>query len=150
MENESIVQAWDKLNKINNEIELIETLISTKFDIGSSKLKEILTACSTTKNDMFINSIISKDENIIKLSQLYQNKIGYENYIRKEISRMKMSEPALCIAFLREYYLKENHPLSWKEIADEMCLSEKSCRRYYDEYCGKTPKNNTWILNDQN
>ena len=40
--NLTIVEAWNELNKINNKINLLETLIETQYSIGSSKLKEIL------------------------------------------------------------------------------------------------------------
>lgn len=136
----SIVQAWDELNKINNKIDLLETLIKTKLDISASKLKEILVSCSFTNNDKFINSIVSKDEDVILLASKYQSKNAWENYIRSEIERLKLSDISICIAFLKEY----KH-LTWEEIVKEMIMSEKQCRRYYDKYKGKTPKENDYF-----
>ena len=139
----TIIEAWNELNKINNQIDLLETLIATKLSIGSSKLKEILTKCSFTNNDKFINSIASKDDDVIKLRGLYDSRNAYENYIRNEISRTKLSEPAICVAFLKEYYIgDDNKRLTWQDIAREMGYSEKQCRRYYDEYKGATPIDN--------
>lgn len=149
IEHLTIIQAWNELNKINNEIDLLETLITTKMDIGSSKLKEIMTSCSVTSNDKFINSIISKDENVIKLGGLYDSKNGYETYIRNEIRINKVSEPALCIAFLKEYYLKDGKRMTWDDIEKEMNLSKSQCKRYYyEDYKGQTPSKNSWHKSD--
>jgi len=145
IEHLSIIEAWNELNKINNHIELLETKIKTKFDIGSSKLKEILTKCSVVGNDKFINSIISQDKDIETLGNLYDSKYAYETYIRNEIRISKISTPAICIAFLKEYYLKnDNKRMTWDDIALEMGYSSKQCKRFYDEYKGYTPKENSW------
>lgn len=136
----TIIEAWDALNKINNDIDLLETLIKTRLDISASKLKEILVSCTFTNNDRFINSIASKDEDIVRLSLKYQSKNAYENYIRNEINRLKLSDMSLCIAFLKEY-----KKLTWEEIAKEMTYSIKQCKRYYDEYKGKAPNDNSWF-----
>ena len=145
----SIVQAWDKLNKINNKIALLETLIATQYNISSSKLKDILTNCSVASNDKFINMITSKDDNVIKLREQYSLKNAYENYILNEIKLLKLSEPSLCIAFLKEYSLKkDNKRYSWDDIAKEMGFSIAQCRRYYDEYKGRTPSDNSWSIDD--
>lgn len=145
----TIIEAWNELNKINNHIDLLETVLKTKLDIGSSKLKEIMISCSVNGNNKFINSIISQDEDIIKLNGLYDSKNAYEKYIRNEIRISKVSEPALCIAFLKEYYLKDNKRLTWNDISREMCLSERQCKRYYyEDYKGQTPKDNSWHLDD--
>ena len=143
----TIVQAWNELNKINNDIDLLETLIKSRLGISSSKLKEILVKCSITNNDKFINSISRNDVDIIKLANLYDSKNAYEIYIRNEIKISKLSEPALCIAFLKEYYLKNNKKMTWEDIAKEMSMSIAQCRRYYDEYKGYTPKANEYFEN---
>lgn len=147
VEHLTIIQAWNELNKINNHIGLLETKIKKRFDISSSKLKEILIKCSIANNDKFINSIISNDEDIIKLGGLYDSKNAYETYIRNEIRIAKMSTPAICIAFLKEYYLKkDNKKMTWEDISKEMGYSVAQCRRYYDEYKGYTPRENEWHL----
>lgn len=147
--NLTIVEAWNELNKINNKINLLETLIETQYSIGSSKLKEILTSCSVTSNDKFINMVTSKDANAIELKKQYLLKNAYENYILNEIKFLKLSEPSLCIAFLKEYSLKkDNKRYSWDDIAIEMGFSVAQCRRYYDEYKGRTPSDNSWSIDD--
>lgn len=147
--NLTIVEAWNELNKINNKINLLETLIETQYSIGSSKLKEILTSCSVTSNDKFINMITSKDANAVELKKQYLLKNAYENYILNEIKFLKLSEPSLCIAFLKEYSLrKDNKRYSWDDIAIEMGYSAKQCKRYYDEYKGRTSSDNSWSIDD--
>lgn len=140
MKEQSIIKAWDKLNEINNKIELKTTLLATKTGIKSNRLKEIMVQCSFGNNDAFINSIIARNELGKELRKLYISKNAYETYIYKEIERTKLSTPALCIAFLKEY-----KKLTWRKVAKEMKYSVAQCRRYYDEYLGKTPKDNTWI-----
>lgn len=136
----SLIEAWDILNGINNQIDLYETLVETKAGISCSKLKEVLVSCSFTNNDKFINSIIFKDEHTTKLTELYRSKQGYEEYIRNEFERLKLSNVAICIAFMKEY-----KKMTWKEIASELDYSDKQCKRYYYEYKGQTPKENNFV-----
>ena len=145
----NLIKAWNELNKINNKINLLETLIEKHYDIGCSKLRDVLVNCSISSNDKFINMIISKDENALKLQEQYSLKVAYETYILNEIKILKLSEPRLCIAFLKEYSLKkDNKRYSWDDIAKEMGFSVAQCRRYYDEYKGCTPSNNSWSIED--
>lgn len=145
----TIIDYWNELNKINNKISLLETLLKTQYSIGSSKLKEILTNCSVSNSDKFINMITSKDENALDLREQYIRRNAYENYILNEIKILKLSEPSLCIAFLKEYSLKkDNKRYSWEDIAKEMGFSVAQCRRYYDEYKGRTPSDNSWSIDD--
>lgn len=135
----SLIQAWDELNKINNRINLRETLLSSRLDIGAMKLKEVITTCTFNGNDKLINNIIANDEDALTLRELYKSQKAYEIYIMDEIGRMKLSTPALCVAFLKDYEHK-----TWEEIAKIIDYSTKQCKRYYDEYHGKTPQNNSW------
>lgn len=145
--NSGIIDAWNKLNKVNNKISLLETLIENQYDIKSSKLKDILTSCSVSNSDKFINAIVSKDDHALELREQYKLKNAYENYILNEIKILKLSEPSLCIAFLKEYSLKkDNKRYSWEDIAKEMGFSVAQCRRYYDEYKGRTPDDNSWVV----
>lgn len=140
----SLIQAWNELNKINNKINFKETLLSTRLDIGTMKLKEVITSCTFNGNDKLINNIITNDEDAITLRELYKAQRAYEIYIMDEINRMKLSSPALCIAFLREYQHKK-----WNEIAKFFGYEKKQCQRYYDEYLGKTPQDNNWLKDSQ-
>lgn len=140
----SIIEVWNKLEKIKNDIEYLETDLITNYDIKPNKLKEILVSCTSHSNDTMINAIIRNDKQIEKLRKLYIDKNNCENYILKEINRMKLSEPALAIAFLKEY-----KKMTWHQISKQLDYSEKSARRYYAEYKGKTPKNNTFLKDDQ-
>ena len=153
VEHLTIIEAWNELNKINNHIELLETKLKTNLDVSSSKLKEILTKCSIVNNDKFINSIAINDNDMIKLSGLYDSRNAYETYIRNEIKISKISSPAICVAFLKEYYLRDdNKKMTWVDISKEMGFSIAQCRRYYEEYKGYTPKENEWFqdLSSQN
>lgn len=140
----SIVEVWNKLEKIKNDIEYLETEITINYGIKASKLKEVLVSCSTHSNDTMINAIIRNNSQVERLRKKYVERNNCENYIYKEIDRMKLSEPALIIAFLKDY-----KKMTWNQIAKQMDYSEKSVRRYYNEYKGKTPKNNTFIKDDQ-
>lgn len=140
--NLDLITAWNKLNKINNRIDLKKTLIATRTDIKANKLKEILVQCSVGNNDLIISLIHSNDKDIIELGELYMSKYGYEKFIFNEIKCMKASEEALCVGFLKEY-----EKLTWKKIAKRLNFSERQCQRYYyDDYLPKkkgiTPKNN--------
>lgn len=141
----SLVEAWDELNKINIEIEFLETEIAKSNNISSSKLKEILVQCSISNNDKFINSLVSNDRRTSKLDSLYISQKNYEKYIRNKIKISKLTEPIICVAFLKEYYLKkDNKRMSYEDIAKEMGYSVRQVKRYYSEYKGKTPSDNSW------
>lgn len=145
METMSLVEAWDELNKINIEIEFLETEIAKSNNISSSKLKEILVQCSISNNDKFINSLVSNDRRTSKLDSLYISQKNYEKYIRNKIKISKLTEPIICVAFLKEYYLKkDNKRMSYEDIAKEMGYSVRQVKRYYSEYKGKTPSDNSW------
>ncbi len=145
METMSLVEAWNELNKINIEIEFLETEIAKSNNISSSKLKEILVQCSISNNDKFINSLVSNDRRTSKLDSLYISQKNYEKYIRNKIKISKLTEPIICVAFLKEYYLKkDNKRMSYEDIAKEMGYSVRQVKRYYSEYKGKTPSDNSW------
>lgn len=145
LETMSLVEAWNELNKINIEIEFLETEIAKSNNISSSKLKEILVQCSISNNDKFINSLVSNDRRTSKLDSLYISQKNYEKYIRNKIKISKLTEPIICVAFLKEYYLKkDNKRMSYEDIAKEMGYSVRQVKRYYSEYKGKTPSDNSW------
>lgn len=147
--NMDLVTAWDKLNKINNSIELYETLIATRLDVKANKLKEILVSCTISDNDKLINLLLSKDEDAQVLKRKYCEKKAYEIFILNEFDLYRRSEASVCVAFLREYALKpDKSKYSWDEIAEEMHCSISQCRRYYDEYKGVTPSDNSWSTNE--
>ena len=137
----TIVEAWIELNKINNRIDLLEKTIITKFDISSSKLKEVLTQCSVVNNDRFINAIVAKEKGLPELSELYKAKKAWEEYIDNEIEITKATEPEICVAFLKEYKGETN-----KEISHELKdCSISTVKRLYAKYKGKTPPENDWF-----
>lgn len=143
----TLIEAWDELNKTNNRIDLIEKQIATAFDISASKLKEVMTQCSFSSTDKHLNMIISKDERISQWFDLRQARIDYERIAHNELQRLKLTEPVICVAFLREYYLKDdNKKLTWEEIAKEMGYSLPQVKRfYYEDYKGRTPKDNSYF-----
>lgn len=140
----SIVEVWNRLNKIDNQIDYIQTEIANNYNISASKLKEVLVSCSSNANSNMINSIIRTDKLFTQLRKLYVDRNNCENYIYKEIDRMKLSEPALTIAFMKDY-----KRMTWNQIAKEMDYSVAQVRRYCDEYKGKTPKNNNFVKDEQ-
>lgn len=144
VEHLTIMQAWQELIGINYRIDLFETLREVNGDVKSSKVKEILTTGGFISNNAMLNTILKKDEYSDRLKSLYDSRKAYENFIEKEIERLKIADIHLAVAFLKEY-----KKLKWKEIAKQLSYSEKQVRRYYDEYKGKTPKNNTFIKDDQ-
>lgn len=141
----TIIEAWNELNRILNHIQLLETQLASRLNIKASKLQEVMVQCSIVSNNGFINAIASKDEDYLTLQNLRKSQEAYERYIMNEIKINKLSQPALCVAFLKEYYLKkDNKKMSWDDIADEMGYSIRQCKRYYSEYKGLTPSDNTW------
>ena len=144
--NLSIIEAWNELDGINNQINLFETLKETNNEETpkSVRLKEILVSGGKVNNDTICNAIINTDKYSEKLLSLYISKTAYEKYILEEIRRLKISAPAVCIAFLKEY-----QKLTWKEMTKVMDYSIAQCRRYYDEFKGKTPKNNSFLKDEQ-
>ena len=148
----TLVEAWNELNKVLNEIQLKETLITTRMDIGANKLKEILTQCTVINNDKFINAISSNDADFLRLRELYEEQRAWETYIDNEMLISKLSQPVICIAFLKEYYLKkDDKKMTWEDISKKMGYSIAQCKRFYDEYRGYTPSDNcSEVLSSQN
>ena len=138
------MQAWKELIGINYRIDLFETLREVNGDIKSSKVKEILVKGGFISNNAMLNTILKKDEYSDRLKSLYETKKAYEDFIGLEIERLKVSDIHLAVAFLKEY-----KKMKWKDVAKQLSYSEKQVRRYYDEYKGKTPKNNEFFKDDQ-
>lgn len=142
----TLVEIWNELNKIENQIDFLKTQIASTYDISASKLKEVMTQCSFSSADKHIEILISKDERVPRLLELEKARDEYKILAYNEIRRLKLTEPAICIALLKEYKLKDDGKrMTWEDISEEMGYSIPQCRRYYDEYKGKTPKDNSWF-----
>jgi hypothetical protein len=140
----TIVEAWSELKSTDNKIDLLETLRTTKKGIKNIKLKEILVSGGKVNNSGILNAIIECDEYSEQLHELYKAKNAYEKYIFEEVDRLKRTNPSIVIGFLKEY-----QKLNWEEISKITIYSIAQARRYYDDYKGKTPKNNTFIKDEQ-
>jgi hypothetical protein len=141
VEHLTIMQAWKELIGINYRIDLFETLRDVNGDVKASKVKEILVKGGFISNNAMLNTILKKDEYTDRLKGLYDSKKAYEDFIELEIERLKVSDIHLAVAFLKEY-----KKMKWKDIAKQLDYSIAQVRRYYDEYKGKTPKNNEFFL----
>lgn len=135
--NLTISKAWSELKGIDNQIDLLETLRTTKTDIKGVKLKDILVSGGIVNNNAILNAIVSVDEYSARLNELYKAKNAYEKYILDEVDRIKRNNPCVVIGFLKDY-----QKMKWEEIGKTLNYSDRQCRRYYDEYKGKTPKDN--------
>lgn len=124
----NIIEAWKELNKINNDIELLEGIVKVE-NPRWNKLKEVLNNCKTNIDDKFINSISSDDINVLNLKKKYYEKNLYENYIYKELERLKVSDFVLAIVFLKDY-----KNLTWDKISYMTNYSERQLRRLYNIY----------------
>lgn len=145
----TLVEIWNEINKIENKIDFLKTQIANTYDISASKLKEVMTQCSFSSADKHINILISKDERVPRLLELEKARDEYKILAYNEKQRLKLTEPAICIAFLKEYCLKDDGKrMTWEDIAKEMGYGIAQCRRYYDEYKGRTPKKNDWFTDD--
>lgn len=142
----TLVEAWNELNKVTIRKEFIETQLAKAYDISASKVKEVMTQCSFSGADKHLNMIISKDERASEWFDLRQAELDYERLAHDEMQRLKISDPAICIAFLKEYYLKkDNKKMTWEDIAKKMGYSVRQCKRYYyEDYKGMTPYDNAW------
>ena len=128
----TIIQAWKEVVGINNKINLFETLRDINGNVKSSKAKEILVQGGFINSDSMINVIMKKDEYTDKLKSLYDSKKAYEEYIEKEIDRLKVTDIQLAVAFLKDY-----KKMKWQDIAKKLSYSKAQIRRFYDEYKGK-------------
>lgn len=130
--NLNIITAFNEIKKIENKMQLIEELVEIRCGISANKLQEILVQCSFN-NDKFLNALAFKEKETEHYIDLYKARNAYQNYILTEKERLKLSEPAFCIAFMKEY-----QRMTWKQIAKYMNYSVKQCQRYYfDEYLEK-------------
>lgn len=142
----TISEAWNELKKIDNQISLYETLRVSKSKTAPKTvaLKDIIISGGCSNNYALLNAFTAVDEYTENLHALYIQKNAYEKYILDEITRMKISSPGIVIGFLKDY-----QKMTWLQIEHEMKYSDKQCRRYYDEYKGKTPRNNSFCKDDQ-
>ena len=137
----TVIEAWNELQKVLNNIDLIKTKLKCRTDIKASRLKEILVQCSIVDNSQFINAIIANDNDFLKLWQYNQEKCGYELFIQNEIKRLKVSDLELCILFLKEY-----KKLTWEEIEKEIHYSVRKCKQVYYDYKEKAEK--VWHIDE--
>lgn len=138
IENLTLFKAWSEIEGIDNKINLIKTLRETAGSLSASQLKEILVQGGFKGNDAMLNAISKKDGYTKSLQILYKSKNAYEKYILDEIDRLKISEPHIAIGYLRDYKKEK-----WDKIAKKMNFDKRQCQRYYDEYKGRTPQNNS-------
>ena len=129
MDHLSIFTAYYEIKAIERKIDLLLTLRATTEGIKPNRLKEMLVDGGFRENDVILNAIIKKDKYTESLQLLYKEKNAYENYILKEIDNLKLKDPCLAIAYLRDY-----KRLKWNEIAKEINYSERQTRRYYKQY----------------
>ena len=133
--NLDLIKSFNELKRIENKMKLIEELVEIRMGISASKIQEVLVQCSFN-NDKFLNALAFKEKELEDYAELYRSRNSYQNYILEEKARLKLSEPAFCIAFMKEYQKK-----TWKQIADYMNYSIKQCQRYYfEEYLEKNSK----------
>ncbi len=125
----TIIQAWGEIVGLNNKINLFETLREVNGDIKSSKVKEILVQGGFINSNSMLNIIMKKDEYTDRLKALYDSKRAYEEYIEREIDRLKVTDIQLAVAFLKDY-----KKMKWQDIAKRLTYSKAQVRRYYDEY----------------
>jgi hypothetical protein len=134
----TVTRAWSELKSLDNQIDLLETLRATKTDVKGVKLKEILVSGGKVNNSAILNAIISTDKYSNQLHELYKAKNAYEKYILEEVDRVKRDNPSIVIGFLKDY-----QKMNWNEISKILNYSERQLRRFYDEYKGRTPKDNS-------
>ena len=125
----TIIQAWGEIVGLNNKINLFETLREVNGDIKSSKVKEILVQGGFINSNSMLNIIMKKDEYTDRLKALYDSKRAYEEYIEREIDRLKVTDIQLAVAFLKDY-----KKMKWQDIAKRLSYSKAQTRRFYDEY----------------
>ena len=137
IESLTIMQAWNELKGIEYRINLFETLREVNGDIKSSKVKEILVKGGFVSNNAILNMITKQDQYTDRLKSLYDSKKAYEEFIEKEIDRLKITDIHIVVGFLKEYKKEK-----WKDISKQLDYSVAQLKRYYSEYKGKTSKNN--------
>lgn len=143
----TIAEAWNELIGINNRIDLLETLKEINGDVKAVKLKDIITSGGSFNNNALLNVVIGNDKYGQELQNLYQSKNAWEKYILDEIDRLKYSKPSIVIGFLKEY-----QGMTWNEIVDyfyqkDHPISYSQIRRYYDDYKGRSPRENDYFAN---
>ncbi len=129
----TIIQAWEEIIGLNNKINLFETLREVNGDVKSSKVKEILVQGGFINSNSMLNIIMKKDEYTDRLKSLYDSKKAYEDYIEKEIDRLRVTDIQLAVAFLKDY-----KKMKWKDIGKRLNYSDRQIRRFYMEYKEKT------------
>ena len=115
----TIIQAWGEIVGLNNKINLFETLREVNGDIKSSKVKEILVQGGFINSNSMLNIIMKKDEYTDRLKALYDSKRAYEEYIEREIDRLKVTDIQLAVAFLKDY-----KKMKWQDIAKRLTYSK--------------------------
>ncbi len=140
----SLESCFSELQKIENKIELLETLRAIKGNtVKATRLKDVLVKGGRINNDALLNAIVGVDEHTEKLRELYKAKTAYENYMLNEIDRSKLYQPTIAIVFLKDILKVEDENgvktkrLNWREVADIVNYSERQCQNYYYDYKNK-------------
>ncbi len=130
----TIKEANNKLVKVDNEIEywLKEKEI---------KLYKVLPkAVDTTKEvvsggkrvDKFAKYVIDIKPIDDKLDELYAQKKNLEDYIEKELHRLKKyREVEQLIVYYKEQCLE---PFTWEEIGRKVYMNKDNCRKIYRKF----------------
>lgn len=127
----TIKEANNQINKIDNQIEYYlskKELELLKAQPQAVTIKDTIVG-GGKRVDKFANYVISIKEIDDKLDELYAEKKIFDEYIDKELVRLKKyREVEQLIVYYKEQCPEE---LTWIQISFRVQLSEGHCRKIY-------------------
>lgn len=135
----TIKEAKNKLEKIDNQIEY--WLKEKELELGNVLPQAVNTTTEKVDGgkrvDKFANYAVALENKKIdlKLDKLYARKRNLEDFIEKELKRLKKyREVEQLIVYYKEQCL-ENY--TWEQISQKVFYSKAQCKKIYQKWEGK-------------
>lgn len=135
----TIKEAKNKLEKVDNQIEY--WLKEKELELGNVLPQAVNTTTERVNDGKRVDKFVAyavalEDKEIdLNLDKLYAKKRNLEDFIEKELRRLKKyREVEQLIVYYKEQCL-ENY--TWNQIAQKVFYSKEQCQRIYKKWKGK-------------
>lgn len=135
----TIKEAKNKLERVDNQIEY--WLKEKELELGNVLPQAVNTTTERVNGGKRVDKFVAytvalEDKEIdLNLDKLYAHKRNLEDFIEKELRRLKKyREVEQLIVYYKEQCL-ENY--TWNQIAQKVFYSKEQCQRIYKKWKGK-------------
>ena len=135
----TIKEAKNKLERVDNQIEY--WLKEKELELGNVLPQAVNTTTERVNGGKRVDKFVAyavalEDKEIdLNLDKLYAKKRNLEDFIEKELRRLKKyREVAQLIVYYKEQCL-ENY--TWEQIGQRVYMNKDNCRKIYRKWKGK-------------